>query len=183
MILRPEPFFDAVDWLRSHDPVAIDRTILLCPQGRPLDHAAAKELAAATRLVLLCGRYEGVDQRVREGLVDDAIRVGEAVLSGGELPAMCVIEAVARFIPGVLGDPGAADRDSFARGRLEHPYYTRPVEFRGRRVPQAMISGDHAAIARWREERSAILTDRAEGQVSGEAAAEEGPQETGDIGK
>lgn len=158
MILRPEPLFDAVEWIRERYPVRHDRVILLSPQGRKLDHAAARGLAGLDRLILLCGRYEGVDERVRERLADEELSIGDLVLTGGELPAMMVADAVARFIPGVLGHEGAAEAESFADGLLESPYYTRPIEFRGLRVPDVLVSGNHGAIARWREEASRAVT-------------------------
>jgi tRNA (guanine37-N1)-methyltransferase len=150
MVLRPEPLFDAVDWIRAQHPSPADRVVLLSPQGARLGHAVARRLALLDRLVLLCGRYEGVDERVREGLADEEISIGDAVLTGGEVPALVVIDAVSRFVPGVLGRAEAAEQDSFADGRLDSPYYTRPAEFRGRRVPEVLLSGDHGAIARWR---------------------------------
>lgn len=158
MILRPEPLYAAVEWIRERYPVAAERVVLLSPQGRPLDHAAAERLAGAGRLVLLCGRYEGVDERVRLGLADEELSVGDVVLTGGELPALMVADAVARFFPGVLGRQGAAREESFARGLLESPYYTRPAEFRGLRVPEVLTSGDHGAVARWREEQARVAT-------------------------
>lgn len=157
MILRPEPLFAAVEWIRSAYPAA-DRIVLLSPQGAPLDHASASRLAGYGRVILLCGRYEGVDERVREALAEEELSLGDAVLTGGELPALAVVDAVARFVPGVLGRPAAAEADSFAEGRLEHPYYTRPAEFRGLQVPDVLLSGDHRAIARWRAERSHEVT-------------------------
>jgi len=150
MILRPEPLFAAVDWIRERYPAEGSRVVLLSPQGRKLDHAGARRLAGYRRLILLCGRYEGVDERVREGLADEELSIGDLVLTGGELPAMMVTDAVARFIPGVLGQSRAAENESFADGLLESPYYTRPAEFRGLRVPDVLASGDHAAIAEWR---------------------------------
>ena len=154
MILRPEPFFDAVEWVRERHPAGRERVILMSPQGRPLTHDRAKRLAGFDRLILLCGRYEGVDERVRSGLADEELSVGDVVLSGGELPAMMVVEAVSRFVPGVLGQSGAADSDSFADGLLDSPYYTRPADFRGGRVPEVLLSGNHGAVARWRVEQA-----------------------------
>jgi tRNA (guanine37-N1)-methyltransferase len=158
MILRPEPLYEAVESIRLRRPVAGDRVVLLSPQGGPLDHAAARRLAGLPRVILLCGQYEGVDERVRGGLADEELSVGDVVLSGGELPAAAVVDAASRFISGVLGQPGAAERDSFADGLLESPYYTRPREYRGRQVPQVLQSGDHGAIARWRAERAREAT-------------------------
>ena len=158
MILRPDPFYAAVDWIRERYPAPGDRVVLLSPQGQRLDHAQAKRLSTLGRLILLCGRYEGVDERVREGLADEELSVGDLVLTGGELPAIMVADAVSRFVPGVLGQEGAAETESFAHGRLESPYYTRPAEFRGRRVPGVLLSGDHEAIARWRAEKARQVT-------------------------
>jgi tRNA (guanine37-N1)-methyltransferase len=158
MILRAEPLFDAVEWIRGRYPVEQDRVVLLSPQGAPLNHGGARRLAGYERLILLCGRYEGVDERVREGLADEELSIGDLVLTGGELPALMVADAVFRFIPGVLGGPTPAENDSFANGLLESPYYTRPVEFRGQRVPEVLLSGDHGAIARWRAEMALEVT-------------------------
>jgi len=152
MILRPEPFYEAVDWVRREYPATRERVVLLSPQGRRLNHDSARRLAGFERLILLCGRYEGVDERVREGLADEELSIGDMVLTGGELPAMVVVDAVSRFIPGVLGRKEAAEEDSFAQGQLDSPYYTRPPVFRGRAVPEVLLSGDHRAISRWREE-------------------------------
>lgn len=158
MILRPEPIFEAVDWVRQRYPAASERVVLLSPQGAPLGHAVAERLAGYERLILLCGRYEGVDERVREGLADEELSIGDVVLTGGELPALVVMDAVSRFVPGVLGRSGAVEEDSFAKGRLDHPYYTRPPRYREWRVPEILLSGDHGAIARWREERALEAT-------------------------
>jgi len=158
MILRPEPFFEAVDWVRSEYPAARERVVLLSPQGSRLTHDSARRLAGFERLILLCGRYEGVDERVREGLADEELSIGDMVLTGGELPAMVAIDAVSRFIPGVLGRKEAAEEDSFAQGQLDSPYYTRPPVFRGRAVPEVLLSGDHQAISRWREDMAQEAT-------------------------
>ncbi|HZN54651.1 MAG TPA: tRNA (guanosine(37)-N1)-methyltransferase TrmD [Candidatus Polarisedimenticolaceae bacterium] len=158
MVLKPEPFFDAVAWIRTRYPVARERVILLSPQGGPFDQAAAARLAAYDRIVLLCGRYEGVDERVREGLADEEISTGDVVLTGGELPAMMVVDGVSRLVPGVLGNAASIESESFTAGGLDFPSYTRPAEFRGRSVPPVLLSGDHGAIARWREERATDAT-------------------------
>jgi tRNA (guanine37-N1)-methyltransferase len=160
MILRPEPFFHAVEWIREQFPAGSDRIVLLSPQGRRLGHEVARELAGLDRVILLCGRYEGVDERVRLGLADEELSIGDVVLTGGELPAMVVMDAVSRFIPGVLGRPEAAEADSFAKGRLDYPYYTRPAAFRSWRVPEVLLSGDHRAIARWRRDEADGATRR-----------------------
>jgi tRNA (guanine37-N1)-methyltransferase len=154
MVLKPEPFFEAVEWIRQRYPADDDRVILLSPQGTPLGHRVAQRLSAHGRLILLCGRYEGVDERVREGLADEEISVGDVVLTGGELPAMAVIDAVSRFVPGVLGRGEAAQEDSFARGLLDFPHYTRPTRYRGLEVPAVLRGGDHGAIERWRAEKA-----------------------------
>jgi tRNA (guanine37-N1)-methyltransferase len=166
MVMKPEPIFTAVESVLGAPPVC--PLVLLTPQGRVFTQAVAQELAAPAlnpalegpppRLALLCGRYEGVDERVRQYLATDQISIGDFVLSGGELPALVVIDAVARLIPGVLGDPDGAWDDSHAAGLLEYPHYTRPPEFRGWRVPDVLISGDHARIARWRREQSLLRT-------------------------
>jgi tRNA (guanine37-N1)-methyltransferase len=158
MVLKPEPFFDVVSWVRERFPSSNDRVVLLSPQGSPFDHAACLRLAAFDRLVLLCGRYEGVDERVRVGLADEEISVGDVVLTGGELPALMIIDAVARLVPGVLGNEASAASESFASGLLDFPSYTRPATFRGLSVPPILLSGDHAAIARWRNERAHAAT-------------------------
>ena len=160
MILRPEPFYDAVDWIREQYPAERERVVLLSPQGRKFGHAVAEEMAELERVILLCGRYEGVDERVREGLADEELSVGDFVLTGGELPAMLVMDAVSRFIPGVLGRKEAANEDSFAHGQLDSPYYTRPPVHRGRAVPEVLLSGDHRAISQWREDQAREATRR-----------------------
>jgi tRNA (guanine37-N1)-methyltransferase len=156
MVLKPEPLFAAVEALRT--PVA--RVILMDPRGRLFTQRMASELAGSRHLILLAGRYEGVDERVSEGLADDAVSIGDYVVTGGELPALIVTDAVARLLPGVLGGEGAAERESFADGLLEPPQYTRPEEFRGARVPPVLLSGDHARIARWRREQALFRTWR-----------------------
>ena len=154
MVLRPEPIFDAVTWIRRERPASDERVILLSPQGRRLDHPTARRLAAHERLILLCGRYEGVDERVREAVTDEELSAGDVVLTGGELPALMVVDAVSRFVPEVLGRAGAAERDSFSDGMLDYPQYTRPAEYGGLEVPRVLLSGDHEAIERWRRRRA-----------------------------
>lgn len=157
MVLKPEPLFAAVEDVVG-GPEGEDHgrppVILLTPQGRPFTQAVAEELAAEERLLLLCGRYEGVDERVRQHLVSDEISIGDYVLTGGELAALVVIDAVARLLPGVLGAEDAAARDSHATGLLEGPHYTRPETFRGWSVPPVLRSGHAANIARWRREEA-----------------------------
>jgi tRNA (guanine37-N1)-methyltransferase len=149
MVMKPEPLFAAIEAIQAQaEPPAL--VVLLTPQGRPLDRALVGELAAQPRLLLVCGRYEGVDERVREHAVDLEVSVGDVVLSGGELPAMLLIDAVARHVPGVLGGETSLDEESFESGLLEYPQYTRPAEFRGWRVPDVLLSGDHGEVAKWR---------------------------------
>jgi tRNA (guanine37-N1)-methyltransferase len=156
MVLKPEPLFAAVEALRT--PGA--RVVLMDPRGRTFTHEVAGALARESHLILLAGRYEGVDARVAEGLADDAISIGDYVVTGGELPALVVTDAVTRLLPGVLGAEGAAERESFADGLLEPPQYTRPEAYRGARVPAVLLSGDHARIARWRRVQAIWLTWR-----------------------
>jgi len=153
MVMKPEPIFRAVESILSAEAGSIP-IILLTPQGRLFTQEIARQLAQQDRIVLICGRYEGVDERVREHLVTDEISIGDYVLTGGEFPAMVVVDAVTRLLPGVLGDPGATLDDSHARGLLEYPHYTRPAEFRGWRVPEVLLSGHHARIAQWRREQA-----------------------------
>jgi len=150
MVLRPEPLFEAVEAVRRQG----EKVVLLSPQGAPLTDAKARALAKAPGLVLVCGRYEGVDERFRQALAEEEISVGDYVLMGGELPALVVIEAVARHVEGVLGNPDSAEKDSFSDSLLDFPHYTRPAEFRGMKVPETLVSGDHEAITRWRREES-----------------------------
>lgn len=156
MVMKPEPVYEALESVLGGPPAC--PVILLDPQGRVFTQAIAYELARHDRIALLCGRYEGVDERIRAGIVTDEISIGDFVLTGGELPALMVIDAVARLIPGVLGDPDGAEDDSHASGLLEYPHYTRPPEFRGMRVPDVLLSGDHGKIARWRREQSLLRT-------------------------
>lgn len=156
MLLKPEPIFEAVEHLREVDT----RVALLCPAGRRFDQATARELAALPHLLLICGSYEGVDERVRERLVDDELSIGDYILTNGALPAMVIIDAIARLLPGALGHERSADDESFSQGRLEYPQYTRPAEFRGMNAPEILLSGNHAEIARWRAERSRERTEQ-----------------------
>jgi tRNA (guanine37-N1)-methyltransferase len=174
MVMKPEPFFAAVDAIRAAVPDSAPHIILTSPQGRLLTHAVAQELARQDHLIILCGHYEGVDERVREGLGADEISIGDYVLTGGELPAMVIVDAVARFIPGVVGDAASVAADSFADGLLDHPHYTRPAEFRGLRVPDVLLSGDHEAIRRWRRaQRLARTLRRRPDLLKAEALSEE----------
>lgn len=155
MVLKAAPVFDTVE--REQPPRPL---FLLGPGGRRLDQALARELAASGGFSLLCGRYEGIDARVRDHLVDDELSIGDYVLSGGEVAAMVVIEAVGRLVPGVMGNSGSADEESFSTGLLEHPQYTRPAEYRGWQVPDVLRSGDHARVARWRHAQALWKTLR-----------------------
>ena len=156
MVMKPEPIFRALEAVLGLENETSSSTpiILLSPQGRLFTQAVARELAQHKRLALICGRYEGVDERVRQFLATDEMSIGDYVLSGGEIAAMVIVDAVTRLLPGVLGDPAATERDSHADGLLEHPHYTRPAEFRGHAVPEMLLSGHHAEIARWRRRES-----------------------------
>jgi tRNA (guanine37-N1)-methyltransferase len=154
MVMKPEPVFAAVQAALADTPSVRPPIILMTPQGRRFTQAVARELAQHERLVLICGRYEGVDERVREFLATDEISIGDYVLTGGELPALVVIDAVTRLLPGVLGDPGATLEDSHSDGLLEYPHYTRPPDFQGHAVPEVLFSGHHAQVERWRREAS-----------------------------
>ncbi len=164
MVMKPEPVFAAIEGVLGAPPSC--PVILLTPQGRLFTQAIARELAfgetsslaGTRRLALLCGRYEGIDERVRQHLVTDEISIGDYVITGGELAALIVVDAVSRWVPGVLGDPDGALDDSHASGLLEYPHYTRPAEFRGWRVPEILVSGDHGRLARWRREQSLLRT-------------------------
>ncbi|NPV55181.1 MAG: tRNA (guanosine(37)-N1)-methyltransferase TrmD [Anaerolineae bacterium] len=156
MVMKPEPVFRAVEMILGAPPVC--PVILMTPQGRVLDQATVQDLAKHPHIAVLCGRYEGVDERIRQHLVTDEISIGDYVLTGGELPALVLIDAVARLLPGALGDPDGALDDSHATGLLEYPHYTRPVEFRGWQVPEVLVSGNHAQIARWRRQQSLART-------------------------
>lgn len=168
MVMKPEPVFEAIESVlgleagvqppfvsAQGEPIPV---ILLTPQGRVFNQRMAEELALHERIALLCGRYEGVDERIREHLVTDEISVGDYVLTGGELPALILIDAISRLLPGVLGDPTGAEDDSHAMGLLEYPHYTRPPEFRGWKVPDVLLSGDHGKIEKWRREQALLRT-------------------------
>jgi tRNA (guanine37-N1)-methyltransferase len=153
MVMKPEPVFAGVESVRER--FGPGKAVLLSPQGETLSSALARRLSAEEdHLILICGRYEGVDQRVADHLADLEVSIGDYVLTGGELPALVLIDAVARFLPGVLGDPLASSRDSFEEDLLEAPQYTRPRTFRGHAVPDVLLSGDHAAIEKWRREEA-----------------------------
>ncbi len=168
MVMKPEPIFAAVEEVLgirdSHSEIPNPQSpipiILLSPQGRPFTQQVARELAGRDRIALICGRYEGVDERVREHLATDEISIGDYVLTGGELAALVIVDAVARLRPGVLGDAGATADDSHAEGLLEYPHYTRPPDFRGWKAPDVLLSGNHAEIDRWRRRQSLLRTWR-----------------------
>jgi tRNA (guanine37-N1)-methyltransferase len=186
MVMKPEPIFAAVEAVSAMD-AAKPYTVLLTPQGRLLTQSIGDEMARRERLILVCGHYEGVDERVREHLVDDEISIGDYVLSGGELPAMVLIDVVVRRLPGVLGSEASLAEESHAQGLLEYPQYTRPAEFRGWQAPEVLLSGHHAQIAAWRRQQSIIRTAQrrpdlleraslkpAERRLAAEALAEKG---------
>jgi tRNA (guanine37-N1)-methyltransferase len=154
MVLKPEPIFEAVECVASEQT----RVVLLGPAGRRFDQAIARELAQYESLLFICASYEGVDERVREALAHDELSIGDYVLTNGNLPAMVIIDAVARLLPGVLGDDASAQDESFSHGLLEYPHYTRPAEFRGMKVPEVLLSGNHAEIEKWRREQSLART-------------------------
>ena len=165
MVMKPEPIYAAVEsvlGIPGEGRAGAKRigvpVVLLTPQGRLFSQEIARALARRERVLLLCGRYEGVDERVREGLVTDELSIGDYVLSGGEIPAMVIVEAVTRLLPGVLGDPGATFEDSHEGGLLEYPHYTRPPDFRELGVPEVLLSGNHASIVKWRREQSLVRT-------------------------
>ena len=155
MVLKPEPVFNAMQDLKRTDKT---RVILMCPQGRPFSQAIAEELSEAEHIVFICGHYEGYDERIRENLVTDEISMGDYVLTGGELPAMTMTDAIVRLIPGVLGNEQSHQDDSFSDGLLEFPQYTRPREYKDMTVPDVLLSGNHANIEKWRHEQKLIRT-------------------------
>src|SRR6266850_928620 len=154
MLLKPEPIFEAVEKLAGEQT----RVILLSPAGRSFNQAIARELAQLPDILLVSGHYEGFDERIREHLADDELSIGDYVLTNGSLPAMVVVDAVTRLLPGVLGDDQSSQEESFSEGLLEYPQYTRPAEFRGMKVPEVLLSGNHAEIARWRAEQARVRT-------------------------
>jgi len=166
MVMRPEPIFDAVSKIRSPrhrsclplGRVTTSHVILLCPQGKKLTQKTAKKLSKQKHLILICGHYEGIDERVREHLIDEEISVGDYVLTGGELPAMVLVDAVVRLVPGVLGDKNSLNFESFEGNLLEYPHYTRPANFKGMRVPELLLCGDHKKIESWRKEQALKIT-------------------------
>ena len=156
MVMKPEPLIGAIRAAKKNAPAA--KTILLTPQGAGFNQKAAQELASLSELVLVCGRYEGVDERISDEFIDYEISIGDYVLTGGELAAMVIVEAVTRLIPGVLGGEDSAEKDSFSDGLLEHGHYTRPRNFEGKDVPEVLLSGHHQEIEQWRREASVMRT-------------------------
>ena len=152
MVLKPQPIFDAIDAIKEKSNQK-PRIVLMCPQGEKFTQKKAEELAQESQLIFICGHYEGYDERIREHLVTDEISIGDYVLTGGELGAMVVADAVVRLLPGVLGNENSPVHDSFSSGLLEHPHYTRPADFRGMKVPDVLLSGNHAKIDQWREKQ------------------------------
>ncbi len=172
MVLKPEPVVGAIEAVRDRADTGRGRVVMMTPQGTPFRQADARRLATLPHLVLVCGRYEGVDERVREGWVDEELSLGDFVLTGGELPALAVIDAVARLTPGVLGNEASHADESFEAGLLEYPQYTRPREFRGRTVPEVLLSGDHGRIARWRAEQALERTKERRPDLIGDNGGE-----------
>lgn len=178
MVLKPEPIFAAIeDMERTHGAF---HKILLCPRGRTFDQTRARQLSQVDRLMFLCGRYEGYDERIRTGFAWEEISLGDFVLAGGELAAMVVLEAAVRLIPGVLGCAQSAELESFEGELLDYPQYTRPREFRGDKVPDVLMSGDHKAVARWRLEQARLLTARKRAAASPLSSPLESPLESPD---
>jgi tRNA (guanine37-N1)-methyltransferase len=157
MVMKPEPLFRAVEAIAA-ERGAPDAVVLMTPQGRPLTHETALRFSRMTRMVVLCGRYEGIDERVTDTLVTDEVSIGDYVLTGGELPALVLIDAVVRLVPGVVGDESSVEGDSFVRGLLDHPHYTRPAVFREMAVPEVLVGGHHAAIEQWRARQRVTRT-------------------------
>jgi tRNA (guanine37-N1)-methyltransferase len=165
MVMKPEPVFEAIESVLGQETLPTSPeaeanvpVILLTPQGRVFNQSIAKELSQHKKIALLCGRYEGIDERIRENIITDEISIGDYVLTGGELPALVLIDAVSRLLPEVLGDPTGAEDDSHAMGLLEYPHYTRPPEFRGWKVPEVLLSGDHGKIDKWRRQQALMRT-------------------------
>jgi len=156
MVMKPEPLVRAIRWSREKHPHS--RTVLLSPQGRVFDQRQAERLAQTKGMILVCGRYEGVDERICSGCIDEEVSIGDYVLTGGELGAMVIIDAVTRLLPGALGGAESAEKDSFSSGLLEHAHYTRPLVFEGEAAPDVLLSGNHQAIENWRQETSLIRT-------------------------
>ena len=176
MVMKPEPLVRAVDDIRARRG-APDAVILLSPQGKAFTQAEAVRLSRLSHVALLCGRYEGMDERVPALVGGEELSVGDFVVSGGELPALLVIDAVSRLVPGVVGDEQSVEQDSFSRGLLDHPHYTRPVEFGGQQVPQVLLSGHHADVRRWRKKAALARTLERRPELVERAALDEEEQE------
>ena len=178
MVMKPEPFIRALEHVEQTRGVP-DAVVLTSPQGNRLTHAEARRLSKLGHVVVLCGRYEAIDERIREGVATEDLSIGDYVLSGGELPALVILDAVGRLVPGVVGEAASVEADSFERGLLDHPHYTRPSEVRGEKVPEVLLSGNHAEIRQWRKreavrrtlERRPDLLVRAESQLDDEERA------------
>lgn len=173
MVLKPEPLVAAIEDLAGEKGKRNSRVILTSPRGRRLNQARLEDLSGEEHLVIICARYEGVDQRVIDLAVDEEISIGDYVISGGEIPAMLMIEGVARLVPGVLGNSESTITESFQEDRLEAPHYTRPAEFRGHKVPEVLRSGDHAAVERWRREQAFEITKKRRPDLIGATRGEE----------
>jgi tRNA (guanine37-N1)-methyltransferase len=176
MVMKPEPLFAAVEAIRTtRGPV--DHVLLTSPAGRVFSQAYARRLAVARRFAVICGRYEGIDDRVRQHLATEEVSIGDYVLSGGELPALVIIDAVSRLVPGVVGDEQSIEADSFTRGLLDYPHFTRPAEFRGHRVPDVLVSGHHGEIRRWRRRQALERTVNERPELIAQAPLDEEEQE------
>ncbi|MBU1006413.1 MAG: tRNA (guanosine(37)-N1)-methyltransferase TrmD [Candidatus Omnitrophica bacterium] len=162
MIMNAEPFFEAVNYVRkkTKDLRVKTRVVLMSPRGKALDHELAKKMSGYEHILLLCGHYEGIDERVRDHLVDEEVSIGDFILTGGELAAMVVIDSVVRLVPGVLGNDDSSADESFSKGLLEYPQYTRPANYKGMKVPEILLSGDHEKIKKWREGESLKETSK-----------------------
>ncbi len=169
MVMKPDPLFDAVEDARRSVADEPSHVVLLTPQGRLFHQAVAAELSEKRHLVLICGHYEGVDERVHRYLVDDEVSLGDFILTGGEPAALAIVDAVVRLLPGVLGDPDSVLGDTFSNGLLQHPQYTRPPVFRGWEVPQVLLSGDHQAVDRWRRRKAVQRTEERRPELLGPA--------------
>ncbi len=179
MVFKPEPVFAAVDHVLAQEraPAGNTRKLILSPQGRRLEQEHLRDLATASWVVLLCGHYEGFDERIHVGLSEagfEEVSIGDYVLSGGEIPAMVILEGVVRLLPGAIGDPESANRESFEEGLLDYPQYTRPPEFRGMKVPEVLLSGNHPEIARWRQEQALQRTRQRRSDLLGDGTAVDG---------
>ncbi len=172
MVFMPGPLFEAVEFCRSTEKGDEGQVVLLTPQGKTWSQEMAAEFARFTHLILICGRYEGVDQRVIDCLVNREVSIGDFILTGGEIPAMVILDSVVRLIPGALGCPASALNESFSSGLLDYPQYTRPAEFRGQAVPEVLLSGDHARIEKWRREQALEKTQKARPELLNKISAQ-----------